>query len=284
MAAEMRSTLAVLGSPIAHSRSPALHAAAYEVLGLDWEYGRIECREDGLAGLLAGCGPEWLGFSLTMPLKRVAFELSAWQDDVARATGAVNTLRRDPAAPERWLGWNTDVGGLVRALRENGLDAAREVVVLGGGATATSAVCALAELEAQRVTLLVREPSRAAEPLRVAQAAGLDAGLASLTELDAVAERAGLVLSTLPGAAATAVSASAATRAAVPLFDVAYDPWPSPLALSWAAAGGRAVSGLPMLVHQALLQLRIFLHADAQEPLAEEQAVLAAMTAAVAAA
>jgi len=273
--------LAVLGSPIAHSRSPLLHAAAYGVLGLDWGYTRFECREEGLARLLHAAGPEWLGYSLTMPLKRVAFELASGRDAVATATGAVNTLRRDPEEPGRWLGWNTDVGGLVRALGEQGFAGVERALVLGGGATATSGVAALAALGARSVAILVRNPARAEEPLALATEAGLDASVATLDSLDEAAVGADLVLSTLPGTASSAVPASEATRASVPLFDVAYDPWPSPLAASWVAAGGRAESGLPMLVHQALLQVRIFVHGDASAELPDEDAVLEAMLAAV---
>ncbi len=281
MASALPRQLAVLGSPIAHSRSPQLQAAAYEVLGLDWGYGRIHCEESELPRHLHGVGPEWLGYSLTMPLKRVAFELASERDAVAESTGAVNTLRRDPENPERWLGWNTDVGGLVRALREQGFDGVSRAVILGGGATATSGVAALAALGARSLTVLVRDPRRAEEPQAVAAEAGLEVSVGTLETLDAVAEGADLVLSTLPATASSAVPATEATRTSVPLFDVAYDPWPSPLAASWAEAGGRAESGLPMLIHQALLQVRIFVHGDVSAELPDENAILEAMVTAV---
>ncbi len=75
---------AVLGLPIAHSLSPALHEAAYAALGLDgWSYQAIECDEAGLPGLLDSCGPGWAGLSLTMPLKRAVLPLLSRADPVA---------------------------------------------------------------------------------------------------------------------------------------------------------------------------------------------------------
>src|SRR3954469_19493537 len=119
---------AVLGSPIAHSLSPVLHTAAYDALGLTgWSYDRIECREDALAGLVAGLGPDWVGLSLTMPLKRVALDVADEVTPLARAVGAANTLLLDG----RRRAHNTDVAGIVGALGEAGMDRAGSAIVLG---------------------------------------------------------------------------------------------------------------------------------------------------------
>ncbi|WP_236713672.1 shikimate dehydrogenase family protein [Rathayibacter tanaceti] len=85
--------LAVLGAPIAHSKSPALHAAAYRVLGLDWSYSAVETTEATLAAVVSG--ERWHGLSLTMPLKHAVRPLLAEEDPVARTTGAVNTVLVD---------------------------------------------------------------------------------------------------------------------------------------------------------------------------------------------
>ncbi len=113
MTAEPR-RCAVLGSPIAHSLSPALHRAAYAELGLDWRYDLIEMDEAGLAGFVAGCARSWRGLSLTMPLKVVALQLGE-VDPVARQAAAGNTLVFESDGSRRV--YNTDVGGLVWALR-----------------------------------------------------------------------------------------------------------------------------------------------------------------------
>lgn len=268
--------LAVLGSPIAHSKSPAIHAAAYEVLGLPWNYGRHEVEAVELASFLAQCGPDWRGLSLTMPLKEEAGRLATVVDPVASESGVVNTLFRITSAPDgspQWAGFNTDVAGLARALEGAGLDASA-TVVLGAGATAVSAVLAARTLGATQIAVAARRPEAASE-----LADRMGGNVTALTLGDEPAFAPTLVISTLPGPAGGAATLPASLLT-VPLFDVAYDPWPSPLALRWAAAGSIAHAGLDMLVEQALVQIRIFMNGDPNTPVADEQSVLAAMRAA----
>jgi shikimate dehydrogenase len=265
--------LAVLGSPIAHSRSPQLHLAAYRALGLDWCYDRVEVDDSGLAGFLAGLGAEWRGLSLTMPLKRRVAELVPEVDDVARRTRQGNTILLERGRPVR--AFNTDVHGIVAALGGAGVASARHAAVLGGGATAESAVVALESLGAE-VTVAVRDvekvmASGAFASTRVV-ALGPDAD-AALTHSDAV-------VSTIPPAADFTVGL-ATLDAAQTLLDVAYAPWPTPLAAAWESSGGRVVHGLEMLLHQAVHQIRIFVAGDPATPLPDEAAVIRAMRAAV---
>ena len=293
--------LAVLGSPIGHSRSPRIHRAAYEVLGLPWEYGAVECDEARLSGWLGERGSEWRGLSLTMPLKEEAHRLAAVLDPVAQESGVVNTLLR--LLGGTWAGFNTDVGGLAAAIREAGLDATR-TIVLGAGATAVSAAMAARDLGAEQIRVCARRSAASSALVaRLLQArsdtgtpwpyleswdlgAGSDGSgsvsLAAALELeqDPSSPESTLVISTLPGSAGRGLEVPAAL-AGIPLFDVAYDPWPSPLAERWRDAGGEAHSGLGMLLHQALLQIRIFVGGDPALPLDGEAEVLAAMRHAV---
>ncbi|MEU8177827.1 shikimate dehydrogenase [Microbispora hainanensis] len=245
---------AVLGSPITHSLSPVLHRAAYAAMGLhDWRYDAIECAEDGLAGLIGRFGPEWAGLSLTMPLKRVVLPLLDTVSDLALAVGGANTVVfRDGARH----GENTDVYGIVQALAEAGVSAPASAVVLGGGATAASAVAALRETGLAEVTLVVRDPGRAEETLRVAERLGTTVTVRSFDDLDPEAD---LVVSTLPSGAADAlaerVAAGLPEKAA--LFDVVYAPWPTPLATAVEARGRTVIGGLPMLLHQAVRQVEL---------------------------
>ncbi len=270
--------LAVLGSPIDHSRSPALHRAAYEALGLDWAYDAVDVSAEGLADFVAGLGPEWRGLSLTMPLKQAVLPLLTEVDRVAEQTGGANTVLFEGEAVR---GFNTDVAGIVRALAAAGLESARYVHILGGGATAASALVAAAELGAERVDIHVRSLERSVwlEPL--AHELGLMVRLRSFAQADRSLEIPELVVSTLPGGAVTDALYTDSTRRKALLLDVSYDPWPSVLGRAWEAVDGRAVSGLAMLAHQALLQVRIFVSGDPLEPLRDEEAVLAAMLEAV---
>ena len=166
---------AVLGSPIAHSLSPVLHSAGYRELGLtDWSYQAIECDEQGLAGLLDSLGPDWAGLSLTMPLKRAVLPLLDSTEQLALEVGAANTVLLRHG---RRSGYNTDVRGMVAALRQAGATAAGPAVVLGGGATACSALAALREIGASDVTVAVRSRARAAPLCAVAARLGVDVRL-----------------------------------------------------------------------------------------------------------
>lgn len=276
--------LAVLGSPIAHSKSPALHRAAYLTLGLDWRYDAIEVPAGRLAAFLADLGPEWLGLSLTMPLKREVIPMLSDLDRIAAGTRVANTVllgRTDDGRPAL-TGFNTDVTGLVRALAEVGLTRATHVTVLGAGATAASAVVAAAELGAESVDVIVRTPFKAQPLVELGRSVGLVVTVSELSDLANPHRQTDLVISTLPGGPVLASEFPAELRSTALLFDVSYSPWPSSLARSWQAAGGTVGSGLGMLLHQALIQVRVFVNGDPFEPLPGEAAVLEAMRGALA--
>jgi len=246
---------AVLGSPIAHSLSPVLHHAAYAALGLDgWHYGAHECTESGLRGFVAGLGPEWAGLSLTMPLKRVALEVTDEVSALAAATGAANTLVPGPGV---WVADNTDVAGIVRALRGAGVSGGGRAVVLGAGGTAQAALAALRELAIEDVTVLVRSATRAGELRGAAERLGVEPSISdALTDLPracATLADADVVISTLPAGAADALRVPG--RAIV--LDVIYAPWPTPFAAAAAGAGAVVVSGLEMLLNQAVVQVEL---------------------------
>jgi len=265
-----RTRLGVLGRPIAHSRSPQLHLAAYRVLGLDWEYDRYDVGPGELAGWVGGLGPDWRGLSITMPLKSEAMALAAWHSPAAEATGSVNTLvLRDGTI----RGHNTDVYGIVQALWQQGVTEVRRVHVLGAGATATSVLAAAAQLGATRATVAARRPEQLADLARVSSAFGLPVDPTSW----AAAGDADLVVNTVPGGVTADVAFQPEVMRRAALFDVVYDPWPSPLATRWTDAGGTVASGLDMLLWQAVLQVRLFLGVGDDDPLPDEERVLAAM-------
>lgn len=246
----------MLGSPIAHSLSPALHRAAYAYLGLTgWTYGRHEVVADELAGFVASCGREWRGLSLTMPLKEAVLGLGE-VDEVARLSGAGNTLIFDgPAgAPVRRI-YNTDVGGLVNALTAGGLDtvSVRRVVILGSGATARSTLVSLARLGAVEVVVVARTPAKAAVLVPLAETLGVSLQLRGWEEPAVPAD---LLVSTVAAGAADARAVELAERSAA-VFDVIYHPWPTPLAQAAAVRERVVLNGLDLLVHQAVLQIEL---------------------------
>ncbi len=244
---------AVLGSPIHHSLSPAMHRAAYARLGLDWTYDAVEMTADGLADFVQHLDASWRGLSLTMPLKRTVAPLVDEFDPWSRTSGVVNTLL---VGDRRRLGFNTDIPGAMAAVLERLHDPVRRVVVLGGGATAASVLLALGELGCEQAHVLVRDPARAEETRSVVSAyvRGPRVTLGRLDDLGPLA--ADLVVSTIPSAAQTAdvVAACADVPA---LFEVVYDPWLTPLLRAFHRTARPAVGGLDLLGHQAVLQVQL---------------------------
>lgn len=216
---------AVLGSPIAHSLSPVLHRAAYAELGLThWSYDRFEVTETGLPAFLAGLDPSWAGLSLTMPLKRAVLPLLDTVSPTASSVEAVNTVVID--GDGRRTGDNTDIPGILAALRERGVTTVESAAVLGAGATASSALAALSRICTGPVTAYVRGPARAAEMREWGTRLGVDVRIADWSEA-AGALGAPLVIATTPAGATDALAPHVPDRPGT-LFDVLYDPWPTP--------------------------------------------------------
>jgi shikimate dehydrogenase len=246
---------AVLGSPVAHSRSPQLHLAAYRALGLhDWTYDRIECTEDQLPSLVSGFGPEWVGVSVTMPGKFAALQFADEHTERADLVGSANTLVRTESG---WRADNTDVDGVAGALgRRSGL---RRAIVLGSGGTAPAAVVALAGLGVTELVVAARNPTAAERLVDLGSRLGLATSFCDLGHAGELADRAShtdIVVSTIP---AEAAARYAETLAGVPvLLDAIYNPWPTPLARAVSERGGEVISGLQMLLHQAFSQVEQF--------------------------
>jgi shikimate dehydrogenase len=262
---------AVLGQPVGHSLSPVLHTAAYADLGLTgWTYERVEVGDaPTLRAFVESLGPEWVGLSLTMPLKRLVQPLLDTLSPTAAAVGSVNTVvLGDAGAPGSEgsgtrAGHNTDVRGIVSALGEAGVDrlAPGESVVLGGGATAASAVAALARMGDSAPTVVVRSAQRTAEVLQAAERLGVTPRLAGFDDVStAVVGGCVAAVSTVPvsgGGAVTALVDRVGPVRGV-LLDVVYEPWPTEVATAWERAGGAVVGGFVMLLHQAVEQVRLF--------------------------
>ena len=248
---------AVLGSPISHTRSPDLHRAAYAELGLDWTYDAIECNDRDFAAFFAGLDEQWQGLSLTMPLKEVVLDVVEDVDDRARRVHSANTVWRT-ADSSSWRATNTDIPGICSALGDVGVDRLERVRILGAGATARSAVAAVAEMGAVSIVVHARRPEAADEVVRLAR----DLGCSSRgADLDVQWGEDDLLISTLPADAgapwAAALDADRIGHTA--LLDASYHPWPTPLAQAWArhAPVAPVASGRDMLLWQAVDQVRL---------------------------
>ncbi len=266
---------AVLGHPISHSKSPALHRAAYAHLGVDIAYSAIDVTEAALPDFMrqvrdeARADGSWRGLSVTMPLKSAMVAEVDEVRGVGRALGVVNTvafeLDAGSAGQTQLVAYNTDVAGIVNALRHAGAAPAPTAVILGGGGTAAAAIAAFKELGALSADVFVRDPGRAGEARAASAALEIPIQVLPLAGAAAAVAAADVVISTLPPRAADALAAELAGAFAAKLtgspgvlLDVAYDPWPSRIAAAWQKAGGTVVPGLEMLIYQAVEQVRHF--------------------------
>ena len=270
--------LEVWGDPISHSRSPQLHAAAYRALGLDWEYGRRQVNEASFDRELVTARRELRGLSLTMPLKESAWRAAGWRDARALRTGVANTLLLTGDEPSAF---NTDIGGFIGALRENGVDAPERARIVGAGATAVSAVIALAEAGTRELEIFARRPQKAVTLVDLAADLGMSVSVHALTS-DTSMSDVDATIATLPGGTRIDdVIAGALAQHGGALVDAVYAPWPTQLGEAWMALGRPAASGVQMLLHQALLQVRIFVTGQVAEPLESESVILDTMRSAL---
>ena len=252
---------AVIGSPIQHSLSPVLHLAAYRDLGLNIDYRRIEVTPESLGSFLASWPENLLGLSVTMPLKQVIIPLLSQVDGLAKTVGAVNTVVPYPGGVT--AGFNTDVYGLVAAIREEkGPDFSPEkAVIVGSGATASSALAALTELEARQINLLARRVSGVGNAMQAATRMGIDPGYVPLAAPDKAREtieNADLIISTVPREVLDDFYKTISFNASQTVLDIVYDPWPSELVKSAYRQQATIISGKSMLLHQALMQVKLF--------------------------
>ncbi len=256
---------AVLGSPVAHSLSPILHNSAYRALGLDHVYSAIEVSENDFPTFISNLDDQWLGVSLTMPLKEVAFQVATETDLIADQTGAINTL----IFSDGITGYNTDVAGIVDALVEKDYRSIMTATIFGSGATARSALVALHKLGVTQVECIARNSTDIARMLDLGAELGISVTQVTVTQSRWLASE--VVVNTTPVGVLDHIAKDITAPRGV-LLDVVYNPWPTQLAASWSANGGAILSGLSMLLHQGAHQVSLM--TKQHPPLAEMRTAL----------
>lgn len=284
--------LAVLGDPVRHSLSPAMHNAALQTLGLNWVYLALPVAPEKLAVLVEsleaiGCR----GLNVTIPHKQTVAALCRELSPLAQRVGAVNTLM--PLAGGGWHGTNTDVEGFLAPLRD-GAWGGKEALVLGCGGSSRAVVAALVELGLERITVAARRREsldaftadcRAWAPqLRTLEWSG-DATAATSPLLPVLAHAA-LVVNTTPVGMASASDPAAAEQCplsaaelealdpAASVYDLIYIPRPTRLLQAAANRGCRTYDGLEMLVQQGAAALRLWSSTDTVPVAAMREAAL----------
>ncbi len=246
------------GDPVAHSKSPAMHAAAFRALGLPHSYQALPVDAAAFRSLvLALRRGQIFGMNVTVPHKRIAFALADVHDPIATRSGAANTLARDDDG--RVLAFNTDVPALEAELESLSPRArgAEHALVLGSGGAARAAVIALEQLGVARITVRARDVVGATALTALAPNVIVEA-LSPSPDVDATL---GLVIQAtsagMTGADAGDEIARAVAWDVVPTHAVAYDvvyaPALTPFVIAARRRGLRAESGIGMLVRQGAL-------------------------------
>ncbi len=260
---------AVLGHPITHSLSPTLHNAGYAALGLEHDYVAIDIQEHEFMDFLGTLDSQWMGLSLTMPLKEIVLSATDQISDEARLAQSANTL----IIGQQLVATNTDIQGIVQAFAEVDVVHVDTMAIIGSGATARSAVVAAGHLGVDELSIIARNQNSAKQCWQIAQDLGITARVMAPDDADFSWAQA--TVNTTP-AFAMDTYANSIPEVAGPLLDVVYSPWPTALARRWDELGGRICPGYLMLLHQAAAQFALMTEKEA--PLeAMRTALLAAL-------
>lgn len=262
---------AVVGDPIGHSLSPAIHSAAYKFLGLDWDYTRFQVAKGNLQSFLQDEGSYLSGVSVTMPLKLEASALASSCDSIVTQLGVANTLVRSTGG---FSAFNTDVFGIEMALKESWGPSGQRISILGAGATAQSALYAVSRKAAQaQVFIYVRDVSRTQAIQNLGIALGMNL---EVREIESFSDDQDLTISTIP---ATALDSLAVIAQSGGLLNVNYSSKDSFFSKQFSE--NQVVQGETMLIWQAIAQIRIFLNGAPESEIKDEAALFEVMANAI---
>ena len=239
----MRKRAAVLGSPIAHSLSPSLHNAAYLALDIEGKYDAVEVKSGELAGFMENVrktDANWIGFSLTMPLKEEVLKVADKVDPLAKQINSANTLI---PTLDGWFATSTDVSGFIWALAQHEVADYKKVQIIGAGGTARAAAAAI-DAPDVKIEVINRSPGREFDMRSAVSLSNL-----SFVSWENVTLDADLVINTTPKGAADLLPAGSGV-----LFESLYNPWPTQLASKW---NGKVIDGMDLLIHQAIDQIHL---------------------------
>lgn len=251
---------ALIGDPVEHTMSPAMHNAAFKRLGLDYIYVPFRVRKEALEQAVAGIRALNIrGFNITIPHKVAIIPLLDGLDPIAEKIGAVNTVLNDDG---ELRGYNTDAAGFLRALRERGVEpAGKNMVVLGAGGASRAIAYILAENDA-RLTILNRKSGldKAGEiAWRISRDLGKEVGVLELDpeNLAGALDKADVLINATsvgmsPHGGETPVPARF-LKAGLVVFDIVYNPMMTRLLKEAEAAGARTIGGTDMLAWQGAL-------------------------------
>lgn len=263
MSLEFR-TYCIIGDPIDHSLSPAIHNAAFSSLGLNCSYisfrvqeGQLKNSLDSLRAINIG------GFNVTMPHKVRVLEYVDQYDKTVELVGAANTVKNEDG---KFCAYNTDVLGFIKPLRQRGIDfSGFEVTILGAGGAARAIAVALAgERGIANINIVNRNTDRSKELANLLKKLGLKASIVSSDNIQNIASKSNLIINTTPLGMKDEQSLikSSSIRKDAIVYDIVYKPINTNLLESARTAGAKVVYGYEMLLEQAIASFKIWFQRD----------------------
>jgi shikimate dehydrogenase len=257
-------TYCIIGDPIDHSLSPAIHNAAFSSLGLNCSYisfrvqeGQLKNSLDSLRAINIG------GFNVTMPHKVRVLEYVDQYDKTVELVGAANTVKNEDG---KFCAYNTDVLGFIKPLRQRGIDfSGFEVTVLGAGGAARAIAVALAgERGIANINIVNRNTDRSKELANLLKKLGLKASIVSSDNIQNIASKSNLIINTTPLGMKDEQSLikSSSIRKDAIVYDIVYKPINTNLLESARTAGAKVVYGYEMLLEQAIASFKIWFQRD----------------------
>lgn len=257
-------TYCIIGDPIDHSLSPAIHNAAFNSLGLNCSYiafrvqeGQLKNSLDSLRAINIG------GFNVTMPHKVRVLEYVDQYDKTVELVGAANTVKNEDG---KFCAYNTDVLGFIKPLRQRGIDfSGFEVTILGAGGAARAIAVALAgERGIANINIVNRNTDRSKELANLLKKLGLKASIVSSDNIQNIASKSNLIINTTPLGMKDEQSLikSSSIRKDAIVYDIVYKPINTNLLESARTAGAKVVYGYEMLLEQAIASFKIWIQRD----------------------
>ena len=257
-------TYCIIGDPIDHSLSPAIHNAAFSSLGLNCSYisfrvqeGQLKNSLDSLRAINIG------GFNVTMPHKVRVLEYVDQYDKTVELVGAANTVKNEDG---KFCAYNTDVLGFIKPLRQRGIDFnGFEVTILGAGGAARAVAVALAgERGIANINIVNRNTDRSKELANLLKKLGLKASIVSSDNIQNIASKSNLIINTTPLGMKDEQSLikSSSIRKDAIVYDIVYKPINTNLLENARTAGAEVVYGYEMLLEQAVASFKIWFQRD----------------------
>jgi len=257
-------TYCIIGDPIDHSLSPAIHNAAFTTLGLNCSYiafrvqeGQLKNSMDSLRAIQIG------GFNVTMPHKVTVLNYVDRHDKIVELVGAANTVNNESG---KFYAYNTDVVGFIEPLHQRKIDLnGHEVLILGAGGAARAVAVALSqEKGVSKINIFNRDMDRSKNLARIINRFGIETNIISHEDIQKIAFRSNLIINTTPLGMKneeSLIKTSSISKESI-VYDIVYKPIETKLLENAKTAGAQVIYGYEMLLEQAIASFKIWFRID----------------------